>query len=162
MQNKPREIIDIPLVDLSVSKLNVRRYGGKDIATLARSIETRGLLYPLLVRALDSEPAKGRTKAPAHYEVVAGKRRLAALKRLARDAAPCIVIDASENADAIEISLAENTERVAMCPLDEYQAFAALLKEGRSEDEIAHTVNQRPTLTPLTNAILTPPFQRPG
>ena len=37
----PREIVEIPLCELSVSKLNVRRHGGKDVASLARSIKEK-------------------------------------------------------------------------------------------------------------------------
>lgn len=69
-----REIVEIPLSELVVSKLNVRRHGGKDVASLARSIAAKGLIYPLLVRKLGK----------AEYDVVAGKRRFLALQKLDR------------------------------------------------------------------------------
>ena len=56
-------------------------------------------------------------------------------KRLAKDAPiPCIV-----RADGLaeEDSLAENVQRVALHPLDQYRAFAALRAQGLGEDEIA-------------------------
>ena len=61
----PREIVEVPLSELTVSKLNVRRHGGKDVASLARSIKEKGLFYPLLIRAT----------AKKSFEIVAGKRR---------------------------------------------------------------------------------------
>ena len=67
------EIIEIPLSELTVSKLNVRRHGGKDVASLARSIASKGLIYPLLVR---------RTAGEEGFEIVAGKRRFLALVKL--------------------------------------------------------------------------------
>jgi ParB family chromosome partitioning protein len=129
-----REITEIPLDQLSISKLNVRRHGGKDIASLARSIETQGLIYPLIVRAIDG----GKRNAPL-YEIVAGKRRYLALKKLGRDSAPAIAMESGEDAAAIELSLAENVERADMCPLDQCSAFQALARQGRSDTDIART-----------------------
>ena len=131
-----REILEIPLAELSVAKVNVRRHGGKDVTSLARSIATKGLIYPLLVR---------RNAGEEGYEIVAGKRRYIALMKLDKSGdvegsvAPCIVLDASDDATAIELSLVENCERLEMDPLDQCTAFRALLREGRTESEIAHT-----------------------
>ena len=131
-----REILEIPLGELTVSKLNVRRHGGKDVASLARSIAAKGLIYPLLVR---------RDAGDEGYEIVAGKRRYLALMKLDKSGdvegsvAPCIVLDVTDDATAIELSLVENCERIPMCPLDQCSAFSALVREGRDEKDIAHT-----------------------
>lgn len=131
-----REIIEIPLAELTVAKVNVRRHGGRDVTSLARSIASKGLIYPLLVR---------RNAGEEGYEIVAGKRRYLALMKLDKSGdvdgsvAPCIVLDAQGDATAIELSLVENCERVPMCPLDQCAAFQALVREGRDEREIAHT-----------------------
>ena len=45
-----RELQMIQLADLKVSKLNVRKHGAKEIASLAASIAAIGLVQPLLVR----------------------------------------------------------------------------------------------------------------
>jgi len=121
----------LPLAALHMSKLNVRRHGPKDIASLAASIRAQGLLQPLIVRA-DGDG----------YEVAAGGRRLKALHQIAGDnepidPVPCVLLDGSDDAAAIEASLAENIERLPMDEMDQYSAFAALIKQGRSEDEIA-------------------------
>jgi len=99
----------IALNQLVPSQANVRKTNvSAGIEELAASIEAHGLLQNLTVRA----SAKGK------YEVVAGGRRLAAMKvlhrqkKLAKDfPVPCHVID---EADAGEISLAENVVRLAM------------------------------------------------
>ena len=63
----------IPLNRLVVSRLNVRRTDRKaDIDALAASIAAHGLLQNLTVAATATDK----------YEVVAGSRRLAALKAL--------------------------------------------------------------------------------
>ncbi|WP_178384416.1 ParB/RepB/Spo0J family partition protein, partial [Xanthomonas oryzae] len=69
----------IALSKLVASPLNVRRTGRTErIGELAASIEAHGLLQNLTVRAVEN----GRKK-PEAFEVVAGGRRLAALKVLA-------------------------------------------------------------------------------
>ena len=69
------DLLLIPLSQLRPSSRNVRKSGGASIPELASSIARVGLLQNLTVTASsDGE----------HYEVVAGKRRLAALKLLAK------------------------------------------------------------------------------
>lgn len=134
-KSKRHETIEIPLAELTVSKLNVRRHGGKDITSLAATIAKRGLIYPLLVRRIERSA----------FEVIAGKRRFLALQKLDKSGdvegslAPCIVLDADDDATAIELSLMENTERLPMDALDQCTAFMALVREGREEADIAHT-----------------------
>lgn len=71
----PYVLLLIPLSKLSPSSRNVRKSGGTSIPELAASIARVGLLQNLTVIAC----ADGE-----HFEVVAGKRRLAALKLLAK------------------------------------------------------------------------------
>ena len=123
----------IPLSKLVVSPRNVRRKDRKaDIDALAASIASRGLLQNLCVA-----PSSEGT-----FEVDAGGRRLAALKKLARDKVigrdflvPCNVVALEEGR---EVSLMENIHRNEMDALDEVDAFAALVAEGKSPDEVAH------------------------
>lgn len=122
----------VPLSQLRPSKRNVRKTVGASITDLAASIQRVGLLQNLTVTlAGDGQ----------HYEVAAGGRRLAALKllaktqRIAKDwAVPCqLVADAS----ARTASLIENVQREAMHPADQFEAFAALIAEGRPIEDIA-------------------------
>ncbi|AWP23091.1 hypothetical protein C4901_06905 [Acidiferrobacter sp. SPIII_3] len=69
------ELLLIPLPQLRPSSRNVRTSSGASIPELASSIARVGLLQNLTVTA---------TSDGEHYEVVAGKRRLAALKLLAK------------------------------------------------------------------------------
>jgi ParB family chromosome partitioning protein len=122
----------IPLDQLVASRANVRKTGASlGIDELAASIAAHGLLQNLQVRPA----AKGK------FEVVAGGRRLAALKalakakRIAKDfETPCHVL---EGEDAGEISLAENVVRLAMHPADQFTAFHALAESGKGMEEIA-------------------------
>jgi len=118
----------IPLNKLIVSADNVRKTGGGvGIDELAASISAHGVLQNLIVR-FPEDDAKGR------YEVIAGGRRLAALHMLAKSKkiaktfpVPCVVRAPDE---ATELSLAENTKRLAMHPADEFAAYHALSQQG--------------------------------
>ena len=110
----------IALNKLIPSASNVRKTGGRHIEELAANIAAIGLLQNLTVRATDN----------GKYEVIAGGRRLAALRRLAKDKqitkshpVSCRILDDENDT---EISLAENTIRQAMHPADQYEAFKEL------------------------------------
>lgn len=127
----------IPLNKLIPAACNVRKTGALSIDDLAASIAAHGLLQNLQVRALWREDGKPTGK----YEVIAGGRRLAALKRLAKEKrvpkdhpVPCNVLGTENGA---EISLAENVVRQAMHPADQFEAFAALASQGHDAEEIA-------------------------
>lgn len=122
----------IPLNQLVPSQANVRKIGCKSgIEELAASIKAHGLLQNLQVRS----GSKGK------FEVVAGGRRLLALKwlakqkTLAKDAEiSCHILDTEDDG---EISLAENTLRLPMHPADQFTAFYALAESGKGVEEIA-------------------------
>lgn len=148
---------NIPLSRLMPSKANVRRMNALvGISELADSIEAHGLIQNLTVR---------KAKKGNKYEVVAGARRLAALRllvkeeRLAEDVViPCKVLDAESDA---EISLAENTQREAMHIVDEILAYRQLAEDGLAPEQIASrfgqsviTVRQRLKLAHLSPKIL--------
>lgn len=126
------DIIMIPLTRLIESADNVRRQGKKDgIGELAASIEAHGLLQSLVVQAADN----------GKFAVIAGGRRLRALRRLAKAGLlarnlpiPCRVVEAGE---ASELSLAENVVRSPMVVADEILAFSALAEKGHGPEDIA-------------------------
>jgi len=132
---------DIPFNKLVLSQSNVRRLkAGVSIEDLAEDIARRGLLQSLNVRpVLDAEGAE-----TGMFEIPAGGRRYRALerlvnqKRLAKTAPiPCIVRDPAVEVSAEEDSLAENVQRVALHPLDQFRAFKTLREQGAGEEEIA-------------------------
>ncbi len=149
----------IPLDHLHPSKANVRKVGAKQVDDLVQSIETLGLLQPLLVRP-DSDGT------PNSFEIIAGQRRYHALSKIAEtgdiDPVPCMVMVNHDDAAAIEASLAENIARLPMDEIDQYKAFAALAKEGVDIDDIAarfgvttRLVKQRLAIANLHPPILT-------
>lgn len=131
-QSQFQTIQYIPLNKLVASPRNVRRKHPKaDIEALAASIHARGLLQNLCVVPGDDDC----------FEVEAGGRRRLALKllakqkKLAKDWPVSCHVVARE--DGVEVSLTENVHRVAMDAMDEVDAYAALVGEGKTPDEVA-------------------------
>lgn len=129
-----KNLILVPLSRLVLRPTgrNVRKTPRMSIPELAASIQRVGLLQNLIVIPV----ADGE-----HYEVVAGGRRLAALKllakkhRIAKDwEVPCLLV---ADGTARTASLTENVQREAMHPADQFEAFAALVAEGRPIEDIA-------------------------
>ncbi|MDE0033173.1 MAG: ParB/RepB/Spo0J family partition protein [Deltaproteobacteria bacterium] len=125
----------IALDRLVIAPENVRKTPADAAAEaeLKASIASHGLLKNLVVR---SDGPGG------NYAVIAGGRRLAALKALAEDGVldaahpvPCLVVDG--DAPSAELSLAENIVRIAMHPADQVAAFRDLAESGSSVSSIA-------------------------
>jgi ParB/RepB/Spo0J family partition protein len=150
--------LNVPLSHLVPSRRNPRkvkpsREGHHRLVALIRS---QGLLQPLIVRPIEGKPK--------YYEVIAGERRLRALKEIHRDGGdpkiPCIVRDV-DTATADALSLGENFGREAMHPLDEADAFAKLASnDGKDGEAIAaefgvteHYVRQRMKLSTLAQPV---------
>ena len=130
-------IREVPLSRLALAPENVRKTPADPIAEaeMKASIAAHGLLENLVVR-IDGPADAGV------YAVVAGGRRLAAMKALAEDGTidadhpvPCLV--AADSAIASELSLAENVVRIAMHPADQVVAFTKLADAGLSVTAIA-------------------------
>ncbi len=141
---------DIPLDLIDLSQSNVRRVkAGVSIEALADDIARRGLLQSLNVRpTLDDEGQEtGRFHLPA------GGRRFRALellvkrKRLAKNApVPCIVKNANNPISAEEDSLAENTHREQLHPLDQFRSMKRLVDQGDDIEAIAATFMTTPAV----------------
>lgn len=132
------EIRKIPLTQLEADAENVRTIkNGVSIEMLAEDIAFRGLLQSLAVRQImdaDNLPT-------SRFGVIAGGRRLKSLQTLAADnridaatLIPCILRDQDH---ATDDSLAENTFREELHPLDQFRAFKALADQNISDADIA-------------------------
>jgi ParB family chromosome partitioning protein len=129
----PRTTVPLNRLVLSEER-QVRPQGSTpklSIAELAASIKDSGVLQNLIV-------VKG---ARGLYEVCAGGRRLEALTVLAQAddipenyPAPVLIVPTDK---ALIASLAENVFHIPMHPADEYVAFAKLIGEGKSVEDVA-------------------------
>ena len=123
---------DIPLMQLSISKLNMRaKDKDPDISDILPSIRQHGVHQTLLVRPEGDG-----------FGILAGRRRFYALLKVAEETgeqltAPCGILETDEDAVAIEASLIENLARLPATELEQFAAFKKLKTKGRSTSEIA-------------------------
>ena len=110
----PRELLEVPVDQLSVSPINVRRDIG-DVSELADSIREQGILEPLV----------GRPTSEDRYEIIIGSRRLTAAQQIGLSTVPMIVQDISD-ADAIVRSLVENLQRGDLSLEERVEAYKRL------------------------------------
>ena len=94
----------IPLDNLTIGKGQIRTFAGEGLSELADSIDSQGLLQPIVV--CPSE--KGRDK----FEILAGQRRFLAHKELKRTEIPAAVLNERVGElEAKTISITENLMR---------------------------------------------------
>lgn len=153
-------VANVALSKLVAGRRNPRRVKPEREAhrRLVASIRAFGLIEPLVVRPAGENGSK-------HYQVIAGNRRLAALREVHRasETEPKIACEVREADDATAdaLSLSENFAREAMHPLDEAEAFAKLASdEGKGVPTIAtefgvteHYVRQRMKLAALAAVV---------
>jgi ParB family transcriptional regulator, chromosome partitioning protein len=114
--------IDIDLIDPSPYQPRTRfREAGLD--ELARSIQSSGIVQPLVVRRI-----AGR------YQLIAGERRWRAAQRAALSRVPVVVRDVPEEM-ALEMTLVENLQREDLNPIEQAHAFQRLTDEFRLTQE---------------------------
>lgn len=123
----------IKVSQIKVSRFQPRlNFSEEKIQELARSIQEKGVIQPVLVRPTDQ----------GEYELVAGERRLRAVKQLGLDEIPAIIRRIAD-ADVLETALIENIQREELNPLDEARAYRRLLEEfGLTQDSVATRVGK--------------------
>ena len=135
--SKPFDLKFIPFSQLHISKLNMRHSDtAPEIDDILPSVKERGIRQPLIVRR------EGGTAKKPKYGIVAGRRRYFCLSTMAEEGTkipdvPCCVMDAKDDALAIETSIIENVARLAPTEMEQYEAFKVLSDKGQSIDDIA-------------------------
>jgi ParB family chromosome partitioning protein len=86
------------------------------LAELVESIRANGLLQPLVVRPTEEG-----------WEVVAGERRLRALRKLGWSTAPVVVRELSDQ-QMLVLALVENLQRENLSPIEEGQGYRSLME----------------------------------
>lgn len=110
-----------------------RHFAEEPLAELAESIGARGVLQPILVRPGDQS---------GQYEIIAGERRWRAAQRAQLHKIPAIVREFDE-AGTAEVALIENVQRADLSPLEEADAYAALISRfGHGQDAVGKLVGK--------------------
>jgi ParB family chromosome partitioning protein len=156
-----KELLSVPLSALVASPFNVRRYAAGQIEELAALIESQGLLHNLIV----TEQVKRGGSGKVRFAVAAGERRRRAMLllqsrgRLPKDREVLCELVTPER--ALEVSIAENSGREPLHPADEFDAFKAMIDEGKGIEDVAArfgvsplTVQRRLKLAALSPKLL--------
>ena len=121
----------IPIDEIVTNPDQPRRSVG-DLSELKASIESKGVLEPILVRPLED----GR------FRIIAGERRFRAAMEAGLAEVPCIELDVPDN-EMMEIALIENLHRRDLHAFEEAMGYASLAeRHGYTQAQIAETVGK--------------------
>lgn len=131
----PRGARHTPIEFLRPNPRNPRkRFDDAELDELAASIKERGIIQPVIVRAIP-----GVADA---YEIIAGERRWRAAQRAGLHEIPLIVLEAGDR-EALEIAIVENVQRADLNALEEAAGYAQLGADyGYSHGDIARVVGK--------------------
>ena len=122
---------------------------------LAQSIQQVGLIQPLLVRKVDDK----------HYELIAGERRLRAVKKLNMKTVPCIVQAGIDEEESALMAIIENLQRENLSYMEEALCYAQMLDRysltqeqlamrlGKSQSSIANKLRLLKLPESVANAV---------
>lgn len=111
-----------------------RSFDEAELRELAESLKTKGVLQAILVRPDPKETGK--------YQIIAGERRWRAARMAGMTHIPAVVRDVDELA-LLEFGIIENVQRADLNPIDEAEAYEALIKRfGRTQESLATSVGK--------------------
>jgi ParB family chromosome partitioning protein len=114
--------IDIDLIEPSPYQPRTR-FREEALDELARSIQTSGIIQPLVVRPIGSR-----------FQLIAGERRWRAAQRASLAKVPVIVRQVSDEL-ALEMTLVENIQREDLNAIEAARAFERLMDEAQLTQE---------------------------
>ena len=132
---RPRNQRKVPIEFLRANPKNPRRaFNEVELDELASSIRERGVIQPIVVRAVRGTPDA--------YEIIAGERRWRAAQRAGLHDVPIVPLDVTDT-EALEIAIIENVQRADLNAMEEARGYHALADEyKRSQDDIARIVGK--------------------
>lgn len=108
-----------------------REFDEEALGELAQSINTSGLLQPIVVRSNG-----------ASYELVAGERRWRAVQQLGWPRIPAVVKEVDDQS-LLTLALIENLQRDDLSPIDEARGYDRLMREFElPQSEVARLVGR--------------------
>jgi ParB family chromosome partitioning protein len=136
----------IPVGAVSFSPYQTREIlSDADLDGLAESLREKGLLQPILVRAVKDADSE------TPYELVAGERRFRAAQRAGLAEIPAIVRELSDQESA-EFAVIENAQRENLNPIEEALAYKTLVDEFKlPQREVAKLVGKSRSV--ITNSL---------
>ena len=125
----------VPIEFVKPNPRNPRRnFADAELDELAASIRERGIIQPILVRAMRG--------AMDQYEIVAGERRWRAAQRAGLHDVPVLLLELSDR-EALELAIIENVQRTDLNALEEAGGYQSLMDEfDHSQDDVSKIVGK--------------------
>lgn len=139
-----RAVVEIPLDDIEPNPLQPRQIMDEDsLEDLTLSIETHGILQPILVRT-------GATG----YQIVAGERRWRAARRAGLHTIPCLV-QTVDDGQALQMAMIENLQRDDLNAIDAARGYRMLVGDfGLTQEDVAKKIGKSRSAIANTMRIL--------
>ena len=117
-----------------------KQFPTEELEALSDSIVKYGVISPITVRRVGER-----------YVIIAGERRWRAARMAGLSEIPVIIISADDK-KAAEIALVENIQRSDLNPVEEAQAYAALIDQyGMTQEEVAEQIGK--SRSSVTNSL---------
>lgn len=131
-EGAPQGVRMLPVSALAPHPDQPRRHFDEDkLDELAKSIQLRGLIQPIVVRPHGHD-----------YQIVAGERRWRAAQRAHLHEVPVIVREL-DDAETTEIALVENIQRADLNAIEEAEAYQRLIQHfGHTQDALGKIVHK--------------------
>lgn len=111
-----------------------RNFKQEDLAELAASLKSHGVIQPVLLRPDPEEPGK--------YQIVAGERRWRAAQLAGVHALPAVIRDLDDKA-MLELAIIENVQRVDLDPVEEAQGYTQLIESfNYTQEELSQVIGK--------------------
>lgn len=130
-----RQVEVIPVEYLHPNPNQPRRhFTDADLQDLAASIREKGILQPLIVRAIADRMG--------HFEIVAGERRWRASQIAQLHEVP-VLIRVLDDTEVLEVAIIENIQRADLNPIEEAMAFRQLMERfGHTQERLAEALSK--------------------
>lgn len=142
------DVADILVDDISVNPHQPRQdFNSAALEELAASINENGIVQPITVRQKDGK-----------YELIAGERRLRAVKLINMRSVPAYVMSVDDE-NMLQLALIENIQREDLNPIDIAHAYNDLIEtHGLTHGEVADRVGKnRSTVANFLRLLTLPP-----
>ena len=104
----------------------------QNLEELKKSVAEKGIIQPITVRETDTG-----------YELIAGERRLRAVKDLGFSTIPAFIMEVSSDADMLELAIIENIHREDLNPVDIAHGYQRLIDECHlTQEEVSIKVGK--------------------
>ncbi len=140
-----------------------RDFDEESLRELAQSIREYGILQPIVVSKIETETDTG---TDVYYQLIAGERRLMAVKMLGWERVPAIIRNIDTKSEGLELAVVENLQRADLNPIETARAYAKLQDEfnltqreiatrlGKSRETVANTLRLLNLPTEIQEALV--------